>query len=117
MCIDFKTVTICSEEPYVRVEHIDDLDECLIDSASEVFVTASQECLSERITLEGPPTKRNIIRHIRECYRSIYRQAKNLGVRSELQSLRTLIVGSVEVERLSDDTAQISAHLFIDSAN
>lgn len=117
MCIDFKTVTICVDHPHVRVEHIEDLDEALLHEADEIVVAASQECLSERIALEGPATKRNVIRHIRECYRSIYRQASNLGVRSELQSLRTLIVEYVEVEHIAEGVAQIRPVLLKDAFN
>lgn len=110
--IDFSTVTVAPEPPYVREARIEDLDHLEFHGDLEVYVAASLECLSERILLKGQATRRNLIRHVRECYRRIYRQASQLGVRGELISLREIIAEKVYYEYIEDDCVEVSVHLF-----
>lgn len=102
--IDFMTVTISPVAPYVAVATIEDLDALDIFDPDlvEIHVNVSQQCLSERILLRGRPTRRNIIQHIRECYRKLYYQATALGVRNEMDRMRNIIIERVRVEKLED---------------
>ena len=95
---EFVTVTVIPDAPFIRVQLIDGLDE-VIDAVAEepVYIIASQQCFSEKVRVEGELTKRNIIKHVRQAYRKIYQEARTLGVRRQLDSLRTLVAYSVKV--------------------
>lgn len=97
--IDFKTVEVVATEPHVRVKSIENLDVAIdLPDHQDLFVLVTQQCFSEKILVEGGSTKRNVIRSTRIAFRKIYQEARVLGVRSELDNLRTLIVYSFRIE-------------------
>lgn len=112
--IDFITVSISCKKPFVIVAPIKDLDSMAIegDNLKKISIKVRHQYFEENIVLRGKPTPRNIIMHIRECYRVIYRQARNLGVRGEMTSLRSLVVSHISMQKEENGEIVIEPFVF-----
>ena len=97
--VEYNTVKISCRPPFAFYLAIDCLDEKIhVKKLKKIFVVVNHQCFSKTVAFEGDFTKKNIIRNIRKSYRLIYQEARKLGVRNQLDSLRSLVVYNVKKE-------------------